>query len=64
MLVIPKTKHIASKMFDLPDPLRPVIALNDASQPVIVVRTGYDLKPRKNRDMAHAYANQVWAQSK
>lgn len=36
---------MASRMFDLPEPLRPVIALNEASQPVIEVRTGYDLKP-------------------
>lgn len=40
MLVIPNTKHIASKIFDLPDPLRPVIALKDGSQPEMVVRTG------------------------
>lgn len=46
MFVIPRTKHIASSMLDLPDPLRPVIALKELSQPVICVRTGYDLKPR------------------
>lgn len=40
ILVIPRTKHIASKILDLPEPLRPVIALNEESQPVIVVRTG------------------------
>ena len=45
MLFIPRTKHIASRMLDFPDPLRPVIALNEGSQPVIVVRTGYDLNP-------------------
>jgi hypothetical protein len=45
MFVIPRTKMMASRMFDLPDPFKPVIALNDASHPVIVVRTGYDLKP-------------------
>lgn len=45
MFVIPKTKHIASRMLDLPEPLRPVMALNEGSQPVIWVRTGYDLKP-------------------
>jgi hypothetical protein len=38
---------MASKMFDFPEPLRPVIALNEASQPVIEVRTGYDLKPSR-----------------
>ena len=40
MFVIPRTKHIASKIFDLPEPLRPVIALKEPSQPVIEVRTG------------------------
>lgn len=39
MLVMPSTKHIESRMFDLPDPLRPVIALNVGSQPEITVRT-------------------------
>ena len=38
---------MASKMFDFPEPLRPVIALNEASQPVIEVRTGYDLNPSR-----------------
>ena len=33
MLVIPKTKHIASSILDFPDPLRPVIALKDSSKP-------------------------------
>lgn len=46
MFVIPRTKHIASRMLDLPEPFKPVMALNEASQPVIWVRTGYDLKPR------------------
>ena len=45
ILVMPSTKQIASRMFDFPDPLRPVMALNEVSQPVICVRTGYDLKP-------------------
>ena len=40
MFVRPRTKHIASRMFDFPEPLRPVIALNEGSQPVIVVLTG------------------------
>jgi len=35
MLVIPRTKHIASRMLDLPEPLRPVMALKEGSQPVI-----------------------------
>ena len=46
MLVIPKTKQIASRMLDLPEPLRPVMALKDGSHPVIWVRTGYDLNPK------------------
>src|SRR5882762_4570731 len=45
MFVIPRTKHIASRIFDFPEPLRPVIALKEGSQPTICVRTGYDLKP-------------------
>ena len=45
IFVMPRTKHIASRMLDLPDPLRPVMALNEESHPVICVRTGYDLKP-------------------
>lgn len=63
MLVIPRTKHIASRILDFPDPFNPVIALKDSSKPtpvisdlisrtawhgdlpLMVVRTGYDLKP-------------------
>jgi hypothetical protein len=45
MLVIPNTKHIASRMLDLPEPFRPVMALKEGSHPTIWVRTGYDLKP-------------------
>lgn len=44
---IPRTKHIASNMFDLPDPFKPVIAVNDLSNGVIVVAYAYDLKPSK-----------------
>lgn len=40
MFVIPKTKHIASKMFDFPEPFSPVMALKEGSHPVICVRTG------------------------
>lgn len=47
MFVIPSTKHIASKMLDLPDPFRPVIELKLSSHPEITVRTAYDLKPWK-----------------
>jgi hypothetical protein len=32
-------------MLDLPEPFRPVIALKVGSQPVMTVRTAYDLKP-------------------
>jgi hypothetical protein len=46
--VIPRTKHIASRMLDLPEPFNPVIALKEGSHPVICVRTGYDLKPTKD----------------
>lgn len=49
MFVIPSTKQIASRMFDFPEPLRPVMALNDGSHPVICVLTGYDLKPAGRR---------------
>lgn len=45
MSVSPSTKQMASRMLDLPEPLRPVMALNEESHPVICVRTGYDLKP-------------------
>ena len=45
MLVIPKTKHIASRIFDFPLPLRPVIELKLSSHPLITVRIAYDLKP-------------------
>lgn len=33
MFVIPSTKHIASRILDFPEPLRPVIALKDSSNP-------------------------------
>ena len=45
MLVIPRTKHIASRIFDLPLPLRPVMELKLSSHPLMTVRTAYDLKP-------------------
>ena len=35
ILVIPKTKQIASSIFDFPEPFRPVIALKEESHPVI-----------------------------
>jgi hypothetical protein len=35
ILVIPKTKQIASRIFDFPDPLRPVIALKDGSNSTV-----------------------------
>lgn len=54
MFVIPSTKHIASRILDLPEPLRPVMALNDASHPVMVVRTGYDLNPASGVNIKYA----------
>lgn len=33
--LMPKTKQMASRILDLPDPLRPVMALNSASHPVM-----------------------------
>lgn len=36
---------MASRIFDLPVPLRPVIALNSGSQPEITVLVAYDLNP-------------------
>lgn len=59
-MVIPSTKQIASRILDFPEPFNPVMALKDSSKPVdsalshysgrsgspvMVVRTGYDLKP-------------------
>lgn len=38
---------MASKIFDLPEPFSPVMALNSESQPVITVRVAYDLKPSR-----------------
>lgn len=45
MFVIPKTKHIESRIFDFPLPLRPVMELKVSSHPEMTVRTAYDLKP-------------------
>ena len=39
------TKQMESRMFDFPDPFRPVIALNFGSKRPITVRCAYDLKP-------------------
>lgn len=44
-LVMPSTKQIESSIFDLPVPLRPVMAVNSLSKPSISVRLPYDLKP-------------------
>ncbi len=44
-LEMPSTKQIESKIFDLPEPLSPVIALNSRSKPLTTVRTAYDLNP-------------------
>lgn len=45
MLVMPKTKQMASNILDFPLPLRPVMELKLSSQPLMTVRTAYDLKP-------------------
>lgn len=45
ILVIPRTKHIASSILDFPLPFRPVIELKLSSHPLMTVRTAYDLKP-------------------
>ena len=42
---------MASRMFDLPEPLRPVIALNASSKPSITVLWPYDLKPSMTIDL-------------
>lgn len=42
---------MASRIFDFPDPFRPVIALNSGSQPSMTVRTAYDLNPSIIRDL-------------
>ena len=42
---IPRRKQMESSMFDFPLPFRPVIALNWGSNPEMVVRVAYDLKP-------------------
>ena len=44
-LVMPMTKQMASRMLDLPVPLKPVMALNCGSNVPITVRCAYDLKP-------------------
>lgn len=45
--VIPRTKQIESRIFDLPVPFNPVIAVNSLSNGPISVRLPYDLKPSK-----------------
>jgi len=42
---MPSTKQMASRMLDLPEPLRPVMALNRGSNAGTTVRCAYDLKP-------------------
>jgi hypothetical protein len=42
---MPRTKQMESRMLDLPEPLRPVMALKDGSKPDTTVRVAYDLKP-------------------
>lgn len=49
----PSTKQIALRMLDFTEPLRPVIALNDKSNPVIRVLTGYDLNSSRMSSSNH-----------
>ena len=42
---------MASRIFDLPEPLRPVIALKASSKPSITVLWPYDLKPSMTIDL-------------
>jgi len=44
-LVIPSTKQMASRMLLLPEPFRPVMALNRGSNAGTTVRCAYDLNP-------------------
>ena len=50
---------MASSMFDLPEPFKPVMALNEGSQPVTCVRTGYDLKPRITLNLIQIHERRV-----
>jgi hypothetical protein len=45
---MPRTKQMESRMLDLPDPLRPVMALKKGSKPDTTVRVAYDLKPSRH----------------
>jgi len=47
MEVRPSRKQIASNMFDFPEPLGPVIALNYGSSSATTVFLAYDLNPSK-----------------
>lgn len=51
--VMPSTKHIESKMFDLPVPLSPVMAVNSRSNSLISVRFPYDLNPSSITDLIY-----------
>jgi hypothetical protein len=42
---MPSTKQMESKMLDLPEPFRPVMALKNGSKLGTAVRCAYDLKP-------------------
>ena len=46
-LEMPRTKQIESRILDLPEPFRPVMALNSESKPEMMVRFAYDLKPSR-----------------
>jgi hypothetical protein len=56
---MPITKHMASRMFDLPDPFKPVIALNYWSNPVMDVLVEYDLKPSRIISLINIYLNLI-----
>ena len=59
---IPRTKQIESRMLDLPEPLRPVIALNIGSKPSTTVRFAYDCRGKAKQSFTTPKARLVAAQ--
>lgn len=57
--MIPKRKQIESKMFDFPLPFRPVIALNNGSNPDITVLCAYDLNPSIVTCLMYIFTNEI-----
>lgn len=53
--LIPRTKQIASKMFDFPLPFKPVIALNSQSKSFMTVLWRKDLKPSITNDFINIF---------